>query len=148
MDRLTPPFLARLPIHVLNLWSVVDYLDVYCASDIAKQKRELTVELIVSLLEQEYSRFCGKLACRFCLRSLKASHPPADIAHLLVYIKLWLNYVRNDGADAHTAIPNTFVSTKMFIPLEENVCKAIALKGGLPTFTPPSPDPKGPTCTK
>ena len=108
--RFNASFLSRLPLELLNFWSTLDLLQLACHTDVDPTfKKRATVDLLVFLLEAENFGFCGLLACRHCYRlaSSRQISPPA--VALIEYIKVFLLYVRNDGAASHSGISNTFV---------------------------------------
>ena len=143
--RFNAPFLSRLPLELLNLWSTLDLLQLCCNTDVDPTfKKRATVDLLVFLLESENFGFCGQLACRYCYRLANSRFISPPAAALIEYIKVFLLYVRNDGASSHTGITNVNVTPKDLFPNAERVGQALTIKGYPPAFhAPPRADAKG-----
>jgi len=134
--------LSKLPLDLLNLWSLLDHLTIDCGSDVPlTQKKQLTLDLLLLHLIGANIDFCGKVACRFCLRQIKASHQSVEIVAISDYAKLWLIHVANDGASDHTKISNTRALPQIVIPSAKAVHEALGIKGAHAAHKPPSTFP-------
>ena len=101
------------------------------------QKQSFTADALVDILRYiPGSRFCGKLACRRCLRELKAIGTSAEQKQVLDYLTKILLYVPNDGKVAHTAILNNRVTSAIVCPSPTTTCKALRTLGIPPLATP------------
>ena len=127
--------LQQLPTTLLLSWSNLQFLT-QIHPNLSFDLLDLTIDLLVFLLQNlafEHSiSFCGFLACRRCLRSIKELHLSQENQALLYYITCLVFRVKNEGAQrCPTDIPNSSVRPYIVIPNQETSTEAL-IRRGLP----------------